>query len=74
MKKLLCEMLIIVSLVTVFGFWMLNEWRKRYPITGNLDEMRMSKVARFTHNFSPAKQVKIYKGKWRKTYLEVVGK
>lgn len=31
MKKLLIEMIIIVSLVTAFGFWGLNEWRKRHP-------------------------------------------
>lgn len=31
MKKLLLEIIIIVSLVTAFGAWTLGEWRKRYP-------------------------------------------
>lgn len=52
MRKLLIQMIIIVSLVTAFGAWTLNEWRKRYP--------------------EPEKQMKIYKGKWHKTYLEVI--
>lgn len=31
MKKLLIEMIIIVSFVVGVGTWTLNEWHKRYP-------------------------------------------
>lgn len=54
-KKLLVEMLIIVSFVSAFGFWAMGEWRKRYPEPVKIE-----------------KQVKVYQGKWHKTYLEVM--
>lgn len=65
MKKLMIEMLIIIVFVALFGGWALQEWRKRHP-------RLIGYNARFTHNFSPAKQVKVYQGKWHRDYLEII--
>lgn len=63
MKKLLIEMIIIVSLVTAFGAWTLSEWNKRHP-----EPVKIVKQAQ-------VKDVKVYVGIWnRKMIRQTFGK